>query len=177
MADPPGQARRALGGRGVGPDDPGRQLGPEADPAGPVAAGQLEQLGDDPRAALALVQLGEFEDRRPHRLVAGPREAVEQQRFQLGQPREVAGSQSRVPRTGVDRPLGDRAVAGRSRAHEPALLLERPPGPAATRGLQVGPGIAFSSCRVARSRRLNDLAWPRSSGPTITASLCPRVEP
>ena len=93
-------------------------------PADPPA-GQLEELGDDPRAALSLVQLGEFEDRRPDRLVARPGEAVEQLPLERRQPAQSAGSQSRVPRT---RPTGRsasrldrrRSVLGGRGSHEPA---------------------------------------------------------
>src|SRR5262249_43683853 len=61
----------------------------------------------DPRAALALVQLRRLQDRRPHRSVAGPGEAVEQQRFELGQPRELI--RQPVARTAD---LADRAFGG-----------------------------------------------------------------
>ena len=47
---------------GVGADDAGGELGAEADRRRPGLR-HLEQLGDDPRAALALVELGELEDR------------------------------------------------------------------------------------------------------------------
>ena len=97
-AHPPGQGR-ALARLGERANDARRQLGAEANPRRP-ARGQLEELGDDARAAFALVQLGEFEDRRPDRLVSGlarsSREAAARAPPAARSPR---GSQSRVPRT------------------------------------------------------------------------------
>ena len=94
--------------------------------AGRPAARHLEQLGHDPRAALALVELGELEDRRPHRLVARPAELVEQQPFELGQPGEVAGQPvaraAHQARSAARRPgAGSRLGLRRSGAHDPIL--------------------------------------------------------
>src|SRR5260370_904893 len=99
----------------------------EAAGANPARAAcrQLEQLGADPRAAFPLVQVGESEDRRPPRFLAGPSKAIEQLPLERGQPRVVG----RQPIAGAAHqahgPLGDRAevvpsgLGGRS-AHEPA---------------------------------------------------------
>ncbi len=77
-----------VGGLGISPHDAGGELRPQADLAGP-SAGDLEQPGHDPRAALALVQLGELEDRRAHWLVARAPELVEQEPLERGQPGEL----------------------------------------------------------------------------------------
>ena len=127
-------------------------------------AADLEQLRHDPRAALALVQLGELQDRRPHRPVAGPAEPVEQAAARA--PRAAAkssGSQSRVPAPGRPAarrpgPLGIRAdVAASDRT--PALMAATLParGPASTlctESSRTDQESPFSSCRVARLRRL-----------------------
>ena len=57
----------------------------------PAASGQLEQLGYDTRATLALVELGEFENGRADRRVAGAGEAVKELALERCQERAVGG--------------------------------------------------------------------------------------
>ena len=62
----------------------GRRQRPEEPPGG-----KLEKLGHDPRAALALVKLGEFEDGRPDALISGAGEVLEKLSFESAKPRAV----------------------------------------------------------------------------------------
>ena len=93
---------------GISPHDAGGQLRPQTDPRR-TPSHQLEELGNDARAALSFVQIGEFEDRRPHRLVARPRKAVEQLPLDRRQPRIVGRQPVARAAHQADRPLGDRA--------------------------------------------------------------------
>ena len=178
-ADAPGQGG-ALRGFGVGPHDAGGELGPQAD-LGRPPAGQLEQLGHDPRAALALVQLRELEDRRPHRLVARPPELVQQEPLERGEPGKIVGQPvSRAPHPS-DRPL-DRVHPDRPPRLRWAGIHDRCPSCArisralCTESSSTDQERPLSSWRVARFRRLKT-SRTASSGPTITASLWPRLEP
>ena len=172
VADPPGERRRDLDG-GVRPDDPGRQLGTQTDPL--AAAGKFEQLRHDPRAALSRVQFGRFQHGGPQRLIPGPREAVQKQGLQRSQPRAIVAEPVASAAHGLDRPLGRaRGLGDRSAVHRPSpSRTDRCDFTESTSNSQERP---FCSARVFKSRRLNVPA-ATSSGPTITASRWPRVDP
>ena len=138
---------------GKGPHDAGRELGPQADARG-ARSGELEQLGHDARAALALVKLGEFEDRRSDGQIACAGEAVEQLPFERRQPGVVGGQPvARAPHQ-PDRPLGDgnRDSPGAHEAAPSDLMIS---SALETESSSTDKARPLSSCRVANRRRLN----------------------
>ncbi len=83
VADPPRERRGRFGGR-VGADHARPSVRVGGRPAGGAAVDR-EQLGDDPRAALPLVEFDRFEDRGRQAVVTSPGEAVEDRRFESRQ--------------------------------------------------------------------------------------------
>src|SRR5262249_58181418 len=96
-------------------------------------------------------------------------EPFEENPLQPGEPAELLGQDVGRPLHQPDPRLG-RTVLSFLTAHDPA------PSASATTVSNPACGIAFRSCRVARSRRLN-VPFSPSSGPTITANRCPRLDP
>ena len=143
--------------------------------AGRSPSHQLEELGHDARAALSLMQIGEFEDRRSHRLVAGPGKPIEQLPLDRRQPRIVGRQPVARAAHQAHRPLGDRArstlssISGRG-THEPAPSCLRICSALSTESSSTDHASPLSSWRLERLRRLKT-CLACSSGPTITASL------
>ena len=144
-------------------------------------AGNLEQPGHDPGAALALVQLRELEDRRPHRLVARPPELVQQEPFERREPGEIAGQPVSRAAHPADGPLARIDPDRPPRLRWDGIHDRGPPCSRISRALCTESSSTdqerpLSSWRDVRSRRLKT-SRVASSGPTMTASLWPRLEP